>query len=347
MREKRSVLITCVGGGLSFQLIEQLKSSQIYDYFVLGVDIADDVVTRHACDVFVTVPSADESSYTDHILEISKKYGVELIFPCSDLEALILARDRKKFEAHDIIVACNDYEALLTISNKAKTYEMLEELGIRTPFWKQTNSLSEINELVQNQIKISKSVVVKLPSARGSRGIFVLDEKIKGQHFYNHSREIHSNPQVFLNDTLPNLNPEHGYIVMERLFEPVCDLDILAWNGTVVHALPRRRLESANPNNGHIIEKNEEIIKIAKIIIQKMCLSWIFDIDYMFATDGHPIILEINPRASGSVAVPIVAGVPLFDDMFKLLRGERVGVDRYPYKTVVYPIKSLRKRVLL
>ena len=38
MRKKKSILITCIGGGLSFQFIELLKSSSRFDYFVVGVD---------------------------------------------------------------------------------------------------------------------------------------------------------------------------------------------------------------------------------------------------------------------------------------------------------------------
>ena len=77
-----------------------------------------------------------------------------------------------------------------------------------------------------------------------------------------------------------------------------------------------------------------------------MRLSWIFDVDYMFASDGSPVILEINPRASGSVAVPIAAGVPLFDDMLSLAYGKNVEEIKYPKQMVVYPVKSLRKRSL-
>ena len=243
-----------------------------------------------------------------------------------------------------MIVACNDYDTLCTVSNKATTYEKLEELGIRTPNWARTSTLTEISELVENHMKKSESVVVKLPNARGSRGIFVLDEQVEDQLFYNNTREIHANPIFFLNNILPTLNPMDEYIVMDRLIEPVCDLDILAWSGQIVHALSRRRLESASPNNGHLIERHDLIINVAEKIVENMKLSWIFDIDYMFATDGSPIILEVNPRASGSLAVAIASGVNLFDDMFTLLDGDNVASKSCPENTVVYPVKSLRIR---
>ena len=344
MRDSKSIIVTCIGGGLSYQFIELLKSSKRYEYFIVGVDTSESALARYVCDAFEKVPNGTDSSYAEHMRQISMKHGIDLIFPCSDAEALALARDRKAFDEEGIVVACNDYETLLTISDKAKTYRKLEDMGFRTPLWSQTFSHMEIREQISELISQAKSAVVKLPDARGSRGIFVLDDKVEGKIFYNNTREIHANPIFFLNDILPTLNPEDGYIVMERLLEPVCDLDVLAWHGKVVHSVSRRRLDSASPNNGHVVEQNAEVMELAKNIVQKMDLSWIFDIDYMIALDGSPVILEINPRASGSVAVPIAAGVPLFDDMLSLTCGENVEEIKHPEQIVVYPVKSLRKR---
>ncbi len=346
MRESKSIIITCIGGGLSYEFIELLKSSKRYEYSIVGVDTSESAVARHICDAFEKVPNGADSSYAEHMHQICKKHGIDLIFPCSDAEALALARYRKAFDDEGIVVACNDYETLLTISDKAKTYRKLEDMGFGTPLWCQTFSHKKIREQISELTSRKKSAVVKLPDARGSRGIFVLDDKVEGETFYNNTREIHANPTFFLNDILPTLNPEDGYIVMERLLEPVCDLDVLAWHGEVVHSVSRRRLDSASPNNGHVVEQNVEVMKLAKNIVQKMDLSWIFDVDYMFASDGSPVILEINPRASGSVAVPIAAGVPLFDDMLSLVFGENIEEIKYPEQMVVYPVKSLRKRSL-
>ena len=346
MRDSKSIIVTCIGGGLSYEFIELLKSSKRYEYFIVGVDTSESALARHVCDAFEKVPSGTDSSYAEHMRQISIRHGIDLIFPCSDAEALALARDRETFDEEGIVIACNDYETLLTISDKAKTYRKLEGMGVRTPLWSQTFSHMEIREQISELTSQKKSAVIKLPNARGSRGIFVLDDKVDGRTFYNNTREVHANPRFFLNDILPTLNSEDGYIVMERLLEPVCDLDVLAWHGKVVHSVSRRRLDSASPNNGHVVEQNVEVMRLAKNIVQKMDLSWIFDVDYMFSSDGSPVILEINPRASGSVAVPIAAGVPLFDDMLSLACGENVEEMKYPEQMVVYPVKSLRKRSL-
>ena len=86
MRKKKSILITCIGGGLSFQFIELLKNSSRFDYFVVGVDMSNDVQAQHVCDVFQTVPHGSDPDYSDRILELAKQHSVEMIFPWSDVD---------------------------------------------------------------------------------------------------------------------------------------------------------------------------------------------------------------------------------------------------------------------
>ena len=72
MRKKKSILITCIGGELSFQFIELLKNSSRYDYFVVGVDMSRDIPAQFVCDVFQTVPHGSDPDDPDCILELAK-----------------------------------------------------------------------------------------------------------------------------------------------------------------------------------------------------------------------------------------------------------------------------------
>ena len=344
MKNKKTVLITSVGGGLSFALIESLKQSPRYDYRILGTDTSENVIAKNICDVFSLMPHGNSTIYSESILQLCIEQNVDLVFPCSDPEALALSRDQEIFNGNGIVLACNKYDILNIICDKAQTYEKLTEIDVPTPYWCRTNSKESVAAEVEKLLGSTNGAVVKLTSGRGSRGIFVVSKDVKNHHYYNHTREIHTSPTDFFNILLPKMDLSERYIVMEKLIGPVCDLDILAWEGKVIHALSRRRLDSARPNDGHIIEANEEVTNFAKKIVAYMNLSWIFDIDFMFSEDGKPRILEINPRASGSLAVPIVAGVPIFDDLLNILDGKKIDSNVYPYGSIIYPVKSLRKR---
>ena len=105
---------------------------------------------------------------------------------------------------------------------------------------------------------------------------------------------------------------------MNKLKEPVYDLDMLAWKGKPLRVIPRKRFNSAVPNDGHIIVNDQKLINLGKKIISKFKLSWLYDCDIMYDKNKVPQILEINPRPSGSIVVSICAGIPLLRDLIYL-----------------------------
>ena len=114
-------------------------------------------------------------------------------------------------------------------------------------------------------------------------------------------------------------------VVMQRLCEPVHDIDMVSLNGKVIQTLPRRRVHSAAPNEGHVVTPDQKLIELAEIVIRNFKLSWLQDIDAMYDDNGTPYILEINPRPSGSFAVSIAAGVPLIDEIVSIAKKQKNG----------------------
>jgi biotin carboxylase len=183
--------------------------------------------------------------------------------------------------------------------------------------------------------------VVKPASARGGRGIYVVSKNGAGTQSYQGSREIHTDPKTFAREHLAEVARGLPAVVMERLVEPVFDVDMLGWEGRPERVVARRRLSSALPNEGHVIVKDERLERLGTQLIEALKASWLLDCDVMFNDRGEPQVLEINPRASGSVAVTMTAGVPLLDDMISLAKGEPIGEVAIPYGRKVVPYKAL------
>jgi predicted ATP-grasp superfamily ATP-dependent carboligase len=108
--------------------------------------------------------------------------------------------------------------------------------------------------------------------------------------------------------------------------------------------VPRRRHSSTAPNEGHVLFEAPELEAIGRNVVHALDMSWLFDIDFMMNGAGEPIILEINPRASGSVSVGMSAGVPLMDDLISLVLGERPPVAQVPFGQRVYAYQTLGVR---
>jgi carbamoylphosphate synthase large subunit len=341
MNSELVILITSVGGELTCQFIKTLRESTRHKFRIIGVDNNEDVVARHILDQFEVVPLGTHQDYPDKISSICKKHGVDLIFPCSDEEALALAKVKDHFTSNNITLACNDIEVLEIISDKVLTYELLSSLNINLPTWHKADTIELVEAYVDKIYNSNGAVVVKIPSGRGGRGVYVIKDDIKGIIKYDGTPELHMDKESFIRNYLSVINLEEPVMVMEKLEEPAHDLDILAWNGDAIHLIPRKRLHSAKPNEGHVIVENELMNNIGQQVVSELCMSWIIDIDFMIMANGKPGVLEINPRPSGSLSVPICAGIPIFDDMVSLIKGEKIYQASIPTGKVIYPYKSL------
>ena len=154
--------------------------------------------------------------------------------------------------------------------------------------------------------------------------MFVISSSIIKIIKLNEGRELHipfNKFSIKLINPLKNLFP---LVVMEKLNKPTYDIDILAYKGKALRIVTRKRLNPTVPNDGHIILNSRKLRKIAKKIISSLSLSWLYDFDCMKDKNGNFKVIEINPRMSGSVSVPIEAGIPLLDDLISLVRSKRL-----------------------
>ena len=132
-------------------------------------------------------------------------------------------------------------------------------------------------------------------------------------------------------------------ILSEELFEPIFDLDLLSWNGKFLRGVVRRRVDPSDPNAGNIIVKNQKILDQGKKIAKLFNLSWLYDCDFMLDKKGNPVLIEMNPRMSGSASVSVAAGIPLFDDIISLARNKRIQKKVIPIGRKIIAFKSLKE----
>jgi hypothetical protein len=150
------------------------------------------------------------------------------------------------------------------------------------------------------------------------------------------SRELHMDLDTFRRDHLAAMAVPA--IVMERLLPPAYDIDVLAQNGSMLRAMPRRRLNPAGvPYTGSVLTPSAPLLELAGRITQALELSWLYDFDLMTNAGGDAIAIEVNPRPSGSIAAAILAGVPFYDDLIALANGLPLASVKMPVETTVIP----------
>ena len=344
MKPEITVLLTCMGGDLAPDFIIPLNESDRYNVTTVAVDGNPSAIGRHFAEHFEVVPMGTAVNYIESILAIVKKYGVELVLAGSDGEALALSVAKEEFSKFNCQIACSDAEILRNLNHKVRTYKKLQEAGIICAQWYQASDTIELDKFIKEIYDVYGEVVIKPSISRGGRDVFVIRSDVRGEHHYYGGREIHTDLETLQKKYQKNISDHFPVIVMERLHEPVYDIDVLSWQGEAKRIVPRKRHNPAGiPFEGNTIVNDSVLMDLGKKVAKALDLSWLHDIDVMSRKDGNPVVLEVNPRPSGSCPASIKAGIPLLDDVIAISRGEEIKNIVLEDKTVIISYKTLKR----
>jgi len=317
------LLVTCAGGDLVSDSIHLMRACRS-DLFIVGVDRSPNAAGKYWCDAFHVVPGGAEPDYLDAILDLVHQHGVNLVLPWSDEEAIVMARHRDRFEAAGVALVCAPLEAIEVMSDKSRFYHLLAREKVAVPQFRDAASTQEIEQAYADLRDAGvRDMVVKPARSRGGRNVFLISEALRECQTYNGGRELHMGPDAFFKDYLHEAASHAPVVVMERLYAPAYDIDILAHCGRALRVVPRRRLNPAGiPAWGNVIEADPALVEIGHSVARALNLSWLYDCDVMQTHEGRYVAIEMNPRPSGSVSVAVTAGIPLFADLFDLADGK-------------------------
>ena len=319
------ILVTAAGGALAPLNIRLMKESVRHSVWVMGVDTNPTAAGRYFADEFATVPAGDSSEYSHAIGKLVAEFDIDLVLPWSDEEALNLSENRQIIEHAGAVLACTSHDTLVMMNDKAKSFEVLGAAGVSVPKWTLAKSKDELKEAIQAYRDDLTEFVVKPVVARGNRGTYVIREDVRGVSNFLGSRELHMDFNTFMAEHLQGTQSTLPVMVMERLLAPAYDIDVLARGGKLLRSMPRERLNPAGvPFTGGILRPTEELISLATEVTAALKLDWLYDYDLMTGRNGKPVVIEINPRPSGSIAAAILAGVPFYEDVISLLKGEEL-----------------------
>lgn len=332
------VLLTSVGGGLGPVNVKSFQACTRRKVSVLGVDTRPDAAGRYFADAFAVVPSGDDPAYLPTLLALLEKNPVDLILPCSDEEASALAKGRAEIEATGATLAAVDYALLETMRDKAASYRLLDAHGIATPRSDLASTVPALDRAIERMLDLHGEIAAKPMTSRGSRDTFIVCRDMVGIEDPNDGREIYCDLRSFRERFLPRLRSLLPVVVMERLLPPAYDIDVLTWQGTLLRAAPRRRINTGGvPFRGGVIEMRPDLLDVAERVTRAAGISWLYDYDIMMRRSGEPVVMELNPRPSGSIAAAIAAGIPFYDDLISLALGEPLPDIAMPSDVTVMP----------
>ena len=342
MIKKINLLITCVGGEYGPELVSRFKKNKFLKRInIIWTDTksSNEVAASKFVDNFFKVPEVNKKSYFRTIDQIIKKKKINLILACSDEESLILSE--KYNNNKKIKVICSSFNTQKILSNKIETYKVLEKNKINLPLWFEVKNQKDLSSGIKFFKNKKLEFCVKPAISRGSRDVYVINNKLKKILNFENSREKHLNIKNFIRNYKSFFKKKYPLLMMEKLKTPVYDLDILSNNGNVVNSVCRRRIHSALPNKGHIIFKNRYLENLAKKLSRIFNLNYLHDCDLMLDNKNNFKILEINPRPSGSFVTAEAAGYPLIENILKIYFNEKKYTTLKKVSKIILPYNCL------
>lgn len=317
-----NILITSIGGIRGRDLALKIKNENKNLKVFTGDLNKQENMNYFSDGFFVLKNPKNKKKYISHINQIVKKNKIKLIIPGSDDEAILMSEYKNKIERLGAKVATVDFKLLKNFKDKYNTYQHLTKKGLYKIYWEKINNVKELKYSIKKALLTMDKVVLKPIYSRGGRDItIVANHNIKTEYF-NNQKELMVSKKLFLKKYFINYKKKFPLIIMQKLKGTPYDVDILAWQGKLIKCVVRKRIGYQGIYGNIIMKHNQKFFDYIKKITKCFNLSWLYDCDVMFDNKNNPILIELNPRISGSVSSSLCAGIPLFSDLIKISKNK-------------------------
>ena len=285
-------------------------------------------VSSHLCahitmlDKFYIAPASGTDKYLDFIIETARKENVDLIFPVVTTSLEFIAGHQERiYKESGAKVIISSERSVRIANNKALLYDFFSSTDLNsiiTPYYRAA-TLSELRFAV---------------NAFTDQGIDCISKPVRGENAEGFIR--FTDNKTYLSETLTGtgsrlmsidaLGCQGSDITLpdERLVMPYLpgkewDVDILSINGNLIAATVRQNHDMFGGLSAcTTTASNDLLIDYCSRIVKMLNLDYLSCISFREDSDGNPKLLEINPRAMGSINLSSICGNNLVQQLLDI-----------------------------
>jgi carbamoyl-phosphate synthase large subunit len=277
------VLVTGAGGPAAIAVMASLRSDPAVRLLAADMDewAAGLYLVPPACRTII--PAGLAPDFAERLLSRCLELGVEVVIPTVDSELRPLAAARTQFALAGVQLLLAPDRALDLSLDKLALARACSGV-VRVP---RTESLSEETD----PDSWTYPIIVKPRTGSGSRDITV----------------VLSAPELKL------IEPSADFIVQEYLPGAEYSIDILSdTRGRVVAGVPRvrARVDSGVSVAGRTLH-DCELERFGATVATELGLTYIANVQVRRDHADRPALLEVNPRAPGSLPLTVASGVDM------------------------------------
>jgi carbamoyl-phosphate synthase large subunit len=288
-----TVLVSASGAPGTAALLRALRENGERRIRLVGTDMSEQAIGRHLCDAFHVVPAGSDPGFADAILDLCGREAVDAVLPQSSFDLLGLAEARDRFGEIAVLVSSPD--AILRSNDKAETYALLQEIGVKGPDWRRVQGAPAVAQAAGELGYPARDVCMKPVFSSGSRGFRLLSASA------NRREQLLTNRPgvagaITLEELLELLPEAEGpeLLVMELATGKERTIDGIASGGRIALGHPKTR-EAMRAGLAMYFETlvDPGLMDVAARIVSELALDHFFNIQLV---GDH--VIEINPRIS-------------------------------------------------
>ena len=156
-----TVLLTASGAPGTAALARALRENGEREIRLIGTDMSELSIGRHLCDGFHVTPAGTDPAFGEVLRELCERERVDAVIPQSSFELLALAEAKDGFDETRVLVSSPD--AVRRSNDKAESYALLDEIGVRGPQWRRVRGADAIAAAAGELGYPEEDVAFKLP----------------------------------------------------------------------------------------------------------------------------------------------------------------------------------------
>lgn len=335
-----TVLVSACGAQFMPGLAYCLKKNGERNIRIIGVDMGTDPTILQMVDAFYQVPAANDPRYVDRLLEICKIENVDVVLPFMSAELLPIIDRKTEFENIGVKVSVSDRTSVEITTNKYRFYQFLKDNHLPVPRFAIVRKADDITDACTSCGYPDNAVCIKATELSGSRGIRIIKPDVsRFDILFNEKPNSFYTTMDDLISTLKERSEMPEMMAMEYLPGMEGSVDLIAENGKILYMAYRESTVNLHsiPQAGEL-KDNPEAYKIAESVIDALRFSGSADLDFKNDKDGHPVLMEINPRIAATMRIFKEGGLNLPYLRIKHLLGEKL-----PEIQINYGIKMKRR----
>jgi carbamoyl-phosphate synthase large subunit len=301
-----TILVTGAGSAAGITVIRALLEKGCHVVAVDSDPLAAGLFLAH--DHATVSPAVEGESFVTDLADASKRFHADVVVCTDSAEMLVL--DGREGDLGSAAIWLPPHDAVVTCLDKWRFSRVTGLAGVPVP----ASALGDPDgEMLTPVHEIPGPWIVKPRFGSGSRDVYVVD----------HPAEL---GWACRRTPVP--------IVQTRVHGREFSVDLLTdRGGRLAAAVPRWRLETRAgiSTKGRTFE-DERVVDVARLTLIAIGFEGAATLQGFLTDDGHVVVVEVNPRFSGGLALSLAAGADLVGEFVRVTLGGRIRPRRLVFR---------------